>query len=218
MYHFFVADEPPVPSWPYTPPRDPAAVDSLVEAYFDSGHDIKSMLRTLFTSDFFKAEDIRYEKVKSPAEFVAGVLRLTGEFDRPRREIMDRAKQMVYMGQHLNNPPSVEGWHQGVEWLDTGTLVERINFASEQFGDLNKPGVRAMVESIASNNGDALSPQRLVDLCLEQMGDVQVSGRVAGYPGRLCRAVGPLCRGNRGHAQAVGLGRQFPTIVGGPHA
>ena len=24
MYHFFVADEPPVPSWPYTPPRDPA--------------------------------------------------------------------------------------------------------------------------------------------------------------------------------------------------
>ena len=142
------------PSWPYTPPRDPAAVDTLVEAYFDSGYDIKSMLRTLFTSDFFKAEDIRYEKVKSPAEFVAGVLRLTGEFDRPRREIMDRAKQMVYMGQHLNNPPSVEGWHQGVEWLDTGTLVERINFASEQFGDLNKPGVKAMVESIASNNGE----------------------------------------------------------------
>ena len=175
MYHFFVADEPPVPSWPYTPPRDPAAVDTLVEAYFDSGYDIKSMLRTLFTSDFFKAEDIRYEKVKSPAEFVAGVLRLTGEFDRPRREIMDRAKQMVYMGQHLNNPPSVEGWHQGVEWLDTGTLVERINFASEQFGDLNKPGVKAMVESIASNNVEPLSSQRLVNLCLEQMGDVQVS-------------------------------------------
>ena len=175
MYHFFVADEPPVPAWPYTPPRDPAAIDSLVQAYFDSGYDIKAMLRTLFSSEFFKAEDVRYEKVKSPAEFVAGVLRLTGEFDRPRREIMDRARQMVYMGQHLNNPPSVEGWHQGTEWLDTGTLVERINFASEQVGDLDKPGVSSMVESIASNNGETQSPQRLVDLCLEQMGDFQVS-------------------------------------------
>jgi hypothetical protein len=133
------------------------------------------MLRVLFNSDFFKAEDVRYEKVKSPAEFVAGVLRLTGEFDRPRREIMDRARQMVYMGQHLNNPPSVEGWHQGTEWLDTGTLVERVNFASEQFGDLSKPGVNAMVEKIAAGNGDRLSSQWLVDLCLAQMGEISVS-------------------------------------------
>ena len=72
MYHFFVADEPPVPAWPYTPPRDPEAIDTLVQAYFDSDYDIKTMLRALFTSDFFKDEDIRYEKVKSPAELVAG--------------------------------------------------------------------------------------------------------------------------------------------------
>ena len=33
------------------------------------------------------------------------------------------------MGQDLMNPPSVEGWHTGKEWIDTGILVERINFA-----------------------------------------------------------------------------------------
>ena len=119
MYHFFVADEPPVPSWPYTPPRDADAIQILVDAYFDSGYDIRAMLRALFTSDFFKDEAIRYDKVKSPAELVAGILRLTGEFDRPRREIQDRARQMTFMGQMLNNPPSVEGWHQGAEWVDT---------------------------------------------------------------------------------------------------
>ncbi len=175
MYHFFVADEPPVPSWPYTPPRDPAAIDTLTQAYFEHNYDIKSMLRVLFTSEFFKTEDIRYEKVKSPAEFVAGVLRLTGEFDRPRREIMDRARQMIYMGQHLHNPPSVEGWHQGTEWLDTGTLVERVNFASEQVGDLNKNGVKAMIDSIASSNGSDLSSEELVDRCLEQLGEISLS-------------------------------------------
>ena len=30
LYHFFVADEPPVPAWPYTPPRDPEAIEILV--------------------------------------------------------------------------------------------------------------------------------------------------------------------------------------------
>ena len=174
MYHFFVADEPPVPAWPYTPPRDAEAIDTLVQAYFDSGYDIREMLRTLFTSDFFKDEAIRYEKIKSPAELVAGVLRLTGEFDRPRREIMDRALQMNFMGQMLNNPPSVEGWHQGMEWVDTGTLVERINFASEQIGDSGRPGIRAMIDGVMEDEY-ATSPARLVDACLDQLGVIEVS-------------------------------------------
>ena len=67
------------------------------------------MLRALFNSDFFKDESVRYRKVKSPVELVAGVLRLTGEFDRPRKEILDRYQQSIFMGQFLNNPPSVEG-------------------------------------------------------------------------------------------------------------
>ena len=54
MYHFFVADEPPVPQWPYEPPKDPDAIDILVKSYFDSGYEIESMLRTLFHSDFFR--------------------------------------------------------------------------------------------------------------------------------------------------------------------
>ena len=33
LYNFFVADEPPVPAWPIEPPRDPAAIDTLVTAH-----------------------------------------------------------------------------------------------------------------------------------------------------------------------------------------
>ena len=180
MYHFFVADEPPVPSWPYTPPRDDAAIDTLVAAYFDSGYDIGAMLRTLFHSDFFKAEDIRYEKVKSPAEFAVGILRMSGEFDVPRREMILRYRQIDWMGQALNNPPSVEGWHQGLEWLDTGTLMERINFASEQLGDADKPGVRAMAASIAGEAGEDAPPETLVERCLDRMGALRVSDETRG--------------------------------------
>lgn len=174
MYHFFVADEPPVPQWPYVPARDPEAIQILMQSYFDSGYDIRSMLRTLFNSDFFKTQDCWYEKVKSPAELVAGILRLTEEFDRPRLEITERWFHMGYMGQELNNPPSVEGWNQGTDWIDTGALVERINFASSQMGDRRRPGVQAMIKSIVTAGGDRLHPDQLVDECLNQMGAIRV--------------------------------------------
>ena len=178
LYNSFVADEPPVPQWPYSEPRDPEAIEILSRAYFDSNYDISYMLKVLFTSDFFKSESVWYEKVKSPAELVAGVLRLTGEFEKPRRDILDRANQMTFMGQQLINPPTVEGWHQGTEWIDTGTLAERINFVTQQLGDLNKPGTRAMVENIISNISQGqggVSPERLVNTCLEQLGTYSVS-------------------------------------------
>ena len=174
LYSFFVSDEPPIPEWRYTPPTNPEAIDELTRVYFDSNYDISAMLRALFNSSYFQSQDSWYSKVKSPVELVAGVLRLTGEFNRPRREIIDRHFQASYMGQFLNNPPSVEGWHQGTDWLDTGTLVERVNFASQQIGDSTKPGIQAMIERIASTPNNVASPENLISVCLEEMGVISV--------------------------------------------
>ena len=174
LYSFFVSDEPPVPEWRYTPPTNPEAIDELTRVYFDSNYDISAMLKALFNSSYFQSQDSWYSKVKSPVELVAGVLRLTGEFNRPRREIIDRYFQASYMGQFLNNPPSVEGWHQGTDWLDTGTLVERVNFASQQIGDSTKPGIQAMIERIASTPNNVASPENLISVCLEEMGVISV--------------------------------------------
>ena len=150
-----------------------------MQAYFDNDYNIGAVLRVLFNSSFFQSSEARYAKVKSPVELVAGVLRLTGEFDRPRYEILERYNQASYMGQILNNPPSVEGWHQGTEWLDSGTLVERINFASQQIGDTEKPGIQAMIGRIGAGLrhdpvGETASAERLVDACLEEVGALSV--------------------------------------------
>jgi uncharacterized protein (DUF1800 family) len=66
MYNFFVADEVPVPSWRMTPPKDKALIAALEKAYFDSGYEITAMLRTLFTSEAFKADSARFARVASP--------------------------------------------------------------------------------------------------------------------------------------------------------
>ena len=176
LYNFFVQDEVPVPSWNDTPPRNPEAIETLVKAYFDNGHSVKEMVRVLLKSDFFKSEDIRYKRVKSPAELVAGVLRLSGHLDRPRRDILEHFLKMDYMGQMLQNPPSVEGWHEGDEWIETGALLERVNFAAEQLGNPNMPGVARMIEDVLS--GDDVEIDDLPQSCLRQLGEVEVTEKV----------------------------------------
>ena len=175
MYHFFVADEPPVPQWPYVPPADQRAIDTLSDVYFETGYDVAAMLEALFNSDFFKSKDSWYAKVKSPAELAASSLRMSGEFDRPRWEMMERGNQIIYMGQHLTNPPSVEGWHQGTEWIDTGTLTQRLNFASDQFADPDRPGVSRMIDRIVASGDSDPTPDQIVDRCLDQLGMITVS-------------------------------------------
>lgn len=175
MYNFFVADEPPVTQWPYTEPRDPEAIAILAKSYFESNYSIREMLRVLFNSTFFKSRNCWYEKVKSPAELVSGILRLTGEFDKPDPKLQSAAFEMATMGQSLLNPPSVEGWHSGLEWIDTGNLVERINFASEKFSEKERPGIQEMIRGYVTVYGEKASASNLVDGCLDQMGALQVS-------------------------------------------
>ena len=178
MYHFFVADEPPVPQWPYKPPRDIEAIKILENAYFESHHNIRNMLRVLFNSDFFKSKDCRYEKVKSPTELLTGVLRLTEEFQSPKIEIKERNNQLTYMGQQLFSPPSVEGWHQGLEWIETGSLTERVNLASQQLGDRGKAGVKKIIRSVIQNEDGYLTAESYVDRCLDELGVFEASSYV----------------------------------------
>ena len=172
LYNFFVAEEPPVPAWPTAPPQDASAIELLSQEYFRSNYDLRSMLGVLFDSDFFKKA--RYTKVKSPAELVAGVMRLVDDYTTPKPLIHEISAACNYMGQELLNPPTVEGWHTGKEWIDSGALVERINFASDQVGDLTKPGVLRIIERLATM-GSPLTPEQLVDGCLDLAGPVLVS-------------------------------------------
>ena len=68
----------------------------------------------------------------------------------------------------------MEGWHTGREWIDSGTLVERINFTADNVGNGNLPGVRTIINRLQSE-GSTLSPERLVDGCLELLGAYELS-------------------------------------------
>ncbi len=170
LYNFFVADEAQVPAWSVTPPRDPDAIQILVEALAESDLDIRHTLRVLFNSDFFK--EARFSKMKSPAEVVIGTLRMAGGSNFPGPGFGNLSRQAGYMGQEFLNPPSVEGWHTGAEWINSGSLMRRTNFVVETISDTDRPGVAAMADRIRQHG--ELSPERLVDVCLDMMGPVEV--------------------------------------------
>jgi hypothetical protein len=77
-----------------------------------------------------------------------------------------------YMGQELYEPPTVEGWHYGKEWIDSGTLLERINWAAEWVGQTDLPGVKDIVNRLMARG--EMSPEAFVDACLDLIGPVEV--------------------------------------------
>ena len=134
---------------------------------------MRPVLRVLFNSDFFK--NARFEHMKSPAEVVASTLRMVGGHELPGPEFNELARQPGYMGQEILNPPSVEGWHTGKEWINSGSLMARVNFVADNVGDTSLPGVRAMISRI--NQHGSLSPEQLVHHCLDQIGPVEVGNK-----------------------------------------
>ena len=163
LYNFFVADQP-----------DDAAIALLAEEFSKTNGDIRAVMRCLFRSDFFAAESVRLGRVKSPAELVGGTARLAGSHRSPEWTIVNLAMDVNFMGQEILNPPTVEGWHTGAEWIDTGNLVERINAAGIGMRDLAQPGLRAIVNRVKSA-GNVLSPRQLADACLDAVGMFEVS-------------------------------------------
>ena len=172
LYNFFVADEPQVPAWETVPPRDPDAIETLMEAFVQSGYEIRSVLRVLFSSDFFKKST--FARVKSPAELVVSTARLAGTYRSPDVDDIELSLSTTSMGQRLLDPPSVEGWHTGKEWINTAALSQRVNFAVEQFSDVTRPGVRSIVERVRARD-PIVSPRKLVETCLHFMGPLEVS-------------------------------------------
>ena len=161
IHSFFVSDE---------PAQD--EIDFIADSYIENDHEMKEVMRDLFKSDFFKAA--RFKRVRNPIEHVVGTVMLTGEYRDPYEYGLFRLpRAATLMGQQLLNPPTVEGWHTGREWIDSALLMERVNFAVERLGDADAPGVSNMVRRIAQGR-DWITPEELLDAALYEMGGLEL--------------------------------------------
>jgi uncharacterized protein (DUF1800 family) len=162
LHAFFVSDEP-----------DEAEIRYLADVFSRSNGDMRHVLRALFLSSSFRSEKALFAKVKTPPELVVGTVRLTGEYQSPGPGFDRLAAACNYMGQELFNPPSVKGWDGGLNWINTGLLMERVNFAAQELGNPATPGVQSLVQRLGSET--TVSPEQVVDAALAFMGPLRAS-------------------------------------------
>jgi uncharacterized protein (DUF1800 family) len=122
LAHHFVSDNPPA-----------SLIDRMAKSFTTSNGDIRTVLRSMIYSPEFWSKDAYRSKVKTPFELVVSTSRaLNAEstISLPLSQWVARMGEPLYLCQ----PPT--GYSDKAEtWVNTGALLNRLNFALAFAGD-----------------------------------------------------------------------------------
>lgn len=125
LLKFYLHPEPPAPM-----------VAEAAKVFRDGG--TREMLRWLFTHPEFYSQRNRQSIVKSPVEYLVGLLYAAGERQVRFATREDRQplslNVLAAMGQIPFDPPNVSGWDGGMSWLAESPLLARLNVAGALAG------------------------------------------------------------------------------------
>lgn len=102
---------------------DENIVNKLSENFYQSKYDIKKLMNEIFSSSWFYDKKNIGKKIKSPIELMVGMMRtLPMNIQNPENLIV----YQKLLGQMLLYPPNVAGWPNGKSWIDSSTLMLRL--------------------------------------------------------------------------------------------
>ncbi|WP_151087114.1 DUF1800 domain-containing protein [Hymenobacter baengnokdamensis] len=119
LYRFFVNDVP-----------NPAHIEPLAAAFRKSHYDIGDLLERMFSADWFYEPAAMATIIKSPVVLVAGLRRTLNLKVDNDRQLLGYQKAL---GQTLFMPPNVAGWPGGRAWIDSSSLLLRLQLPSILF-------------------------------------------------------------------------------------
>jgi uncharacterized protein (DUF1800 family) len=144
----FVADEPPA-----------ALVERVAARFNETGGDIREVVRAILSSPEFSSPKYYRNKIKSPLELVASMIRATGASTNGAQPLIQAVARMG-APLYLCQPPT--GYDENsAEWLSSATLLERMNFAVALANNRNN-GARIDVSRIAPP-GATNDPKKIID-------------------------------------------------------
>ncbi len=98
-------------------------IEELAGQFYKSGYDITDLMETIFNADWFYEPRNVGAHIKSPVELLAGMRHTLGiTFDQPQPQIFVQRT----LGQTLFYPPNVAGWPGGRNWIDSSSLLFRM--------------------------------------------------------------------------------------------
>lgn len=126
-------------------------IKQLTDVFYNSNYDIKTLMRTVFESDWFYNPKNIGTKIKSPVELLVGIMKtLNLRFPNTNSIILVEKA----LGQILFKPPNVAGWSGGRAWIDNAYLVFRLSlvnylFQTAKLDITKKPGFEGLKNNIA---------------------------------------------------------------------
>jgi uncharacterized protein (DUF1800 family) len=145
-----------------------ALVGRVADAFTKSDGDIKSTLRALFNDPEFYAPENYRAKIKTPFEVVVSGIRTIGA----ETNGMAIQQMLAKMGEQLYNWQAPTGYPDTAEdWVNTGALLERMNFAVALASN-RIPGTKADLSKLGTPSSDKA---KLLDNYLNVILDGEVS-------------------------------------------
>jgi uncharacterized protein (DUF1800 family) len=105
-------------------------IDTLADEVKRHKFAIGPIVKVILRSRQFYSGLVSRQRIKSPVEFSAGLVRML-EVPRPALNPLALSAACDAEGQELFAPPNVEGWLGGSLWINSGTLLERTNWAAD---------------------------------------------------------------------------------------
>lgn len=105
-------------------------IEPLADRLRADGGSIHKVMKIILSSRCFYARENRWSRVKSPVEHSVGLLRML-EVSRSKVSLMATASACSRQGEDLFAPPNVKGWEGGTSWINSSTLLERLNGSTD---------------------------------------------------------------------------------------
>jgi uncharacterized protein (DUF1800 family) len=136
---------------------DEVLAAQLSQDFRQSNYDINKLMQQIFSSAWFYASNNLGKRIKSPVQFMAGMMRCAKMgFPQPGPVLfMERS-----LGQILFNPPNVAGWPGGKTWIDNSTLTLRLNLPAFL---LNSEEVDLRTKGEFEDEGREIGAQKLAN-------------------------------------------------------
>jgi uncharacterized protein (DUF1800 family) len=105
------------------PEVDEAQAEAWAMDFYKSGYDISRLMEQILLSDHFYADRNLGARIKSPAEYLAGLMRMLNIYFDGLEGPLAIQKAL---GQVLFFPPGVAGWPEETAWIDSTSLMARL--------------------------------------------------------------------------------------------
>jgi uncharacterized protein (DUF1800 family) len=142
--------------WEYFayPAPSKTLLDGLTTTFIANGFVIADLLRSIFMHDEFYSEAAKTSSVKNPCEYAFHAIRAF----KAKTNASTLPDHLEAMGMALFDPPTVNGWQNGLPWLSSGQFLSRLEFA----------------QALAAGRDTALriTPTRLIDTQANNAGPV----------------------------------------------